>query len=1239
MRDSHQSFLFGSLLLLAVLLAAGSTGLAQVSVMSGTVMDPAGAVVPGADVTINDQATGTQRMTVTDGEGRFRFPQLRPGLYTVVVELPGFKTFRNQDVRVLVDTPLILDVRLELGEVTEVVTVSGTALRLMNQTDGSLGVAMATDQILDLPLNQRNVYQLLSLQPGVTAEGEVAGARGDQSNLTLDGIDVNEQQTGAAFQSVLRVTPDSVQEFRVTTSSPGAGQGRSSGGQVSLITKSGTNDWHGSAYNFHRNTVTAANDFFNNRSGVDRPNLIRNLYGGSVGGPIVRDKAFVFFNYEGRKDRSQDSALRTVPLAHLGQGVMFYNNAAGERISIGPDEFAALYPATGGVNPAAAAALGAAAARYPANDTGLGDGFNTGGFRFNSSTPLDWNTFIAKVDFNLTDTQSLYVRGNYQWDHEGQMPWWPDTPAPTFWNHPAGVGVGHTWMVKPTLVNTFRYGVTRQAFSNQGDSAENVISFRFYFQPRAFTRTLSRTTPLHNITNDTSWIRGNHTFQFGTNIRLIDNNRESFANSYDSAIMNNSFYAGSGASLDDPVRGTDLMYGAGQQDIFRGGVTNLLGRYTQYSGNYNFAADGSIMQSGVPNQRTFATEEYEFYFEDTWQATRDLTLNLGLRWGVNTPVYETSGFQVQPTVGLGDYFALRKNSALQGVPYNEPIIVDRAGPFYGTQGFYEQQWGNFSPRMSFAYSPSFETPLLRSLFGESGKSVIRGGFAVMYDRVGSALAVNFDLNNTLGFASTETIPANTYNVTTSIGPLFQSFNDNVRALPNLNIPDSLVFPLQKPMDGARRIESSLDNTIITPINYNWNMSIGRELKGGLYLEVSYLGRKANNLLAQRDVMHLNNLRDPASGIDWYTAAAALYSHRTGFDPATKTFGAPTPIEQVPDIPFFENLFPDVPSNWWWSWDPDLSATQNIFAFVARDGWDILDWTFLQDELDAEGVRPGMFFQPQYAALTTWSTVARSNYNAMTVTLRERMKDLTFDVNYTWSKSMDIASGRQNEGQYSYAAILVNPLFPDDSYSVSDFDITHMVNSNWLWKLPFGHGQRWGSDVPGAADAILGGWSLGGVFRWNSGLPQISPIEGSRWSTNWNLQSYLVRTRDPNVKPSKGGDHPNYWADQTFAYQSYRDPMAGETGDRNVLRNLSFFAIDFGLHKTFRMPFHEDHQLTFRWEVFNATNTQRLGAPTFGRSTFGATPDPQIGTPAPNFGNIDAIQGIPRVMQFGLRYQF
>lgn len=231
-------------------------------------------------------------------------------------------------------------------------TVTGSKLKL-NEVDATIGHSFNPQQIAELPLESRNVPNLLSLQPGVDQQGNVTGSRSDQSNLTLDGIDVNEQQRGTAFTPVLRVTPDSVQEFRVTVTNPNAGQGRSSAAQVSLVTRGGSNEWQGSLYYFHRNTVTSANDFFNNRVGVDTPVLLRNLFGGTVGGPIVKDRAFFFFNYEGRIDRSQSSVVRIVPLPHLGKCEVRYIADTGHTVALSRDDTAAVFPATGGVNQAA----------------------------------------------------------------------------------------------------------------------------------------------------------------------------------------------------------------------------------------------------------------------------------------------------------------------------------------------------------------------------------------------------------------------------------------------------------------------------------------------------------------------------------------------------------------------------------------------------------------------------------------------------------------------------------------------------------------------------------------------------------------------------------------------------------------------------------------------------------------------------------------------------------------------
>ena len=954
-------------------------------------------------------------------------------MVALTAEMVGFKKQVTENVAVRVDSNRRLDLQLEIGDISQVVTVSSATGTLLNTFDATIGNNIRGEQIVKLPLESRNVANLLSLQPGAVTSGEVAGARPGMSNITLDGVDINEQQNGSissdigpdstnfgdpitgskelaesAFQPVIRVTPDSVQEFRVTVSNPNAHQGRSPGAQVTMVTRSGTNEWHGSLYHFHRNTVTTGNDFFNNRSGVERPALLRNLFGGSVGGPIMKDRAFFFFNYEGRTDRSQLNDVNTVPLPHLGQGQVKFTNTDGVLQTLGPEEIAGLYPETGGVNPAATAVLAAASAAFPSNDDGVGDQVNTRGFRFNAPTPLDWNTYTAKLDFNLSDSQTLFLRGNYQWDSEGFLPRFPGAPAPTLWRHPFALAVGHTWTASPTLINTFRYGFTRDAFSNQGDSADNFMSFRFVYQPRLYQRTLSRTTPVTNFVNDTSWIRGDHTFQFGTNIRLVRNQRTSFSEAFDSGSMNPSFYAESGGVLD-----IDIV-GDGQRSVYRNAMTSLLDRYTQYSGRFTFGVDGALLPPGTPTDREFASDEYEFYFGDTWQVTSELTLNLGIRWGVNTPVNESSGFQVAPTTPLGDYFDRRVAGARAGTPLNDPIIIDTAGPFYGKPGFYPTDKNNWQPRVSAAWSPSFDDGVLRKLFGSGGESVFRGGFAMSYDRIGSSLAVTFDLNNQLGFTSREQVSANTFNVTTNPGPLFTGFDQDIRPLlpqGGLTIPDSLVFPLQKPSDEAQRIERSLDSALGSPVHYNYSFSFGRELPGGLFVEASYIGRRARDLLAERDVFQQNNFVDPASGMDFYTAAGLLAENRL----------ADTPVDGVAPVAFFENLFPNSVTPSWFQVE-GRTATQNAFSLASREEG-FLDWTFYQLLLDDIGTVPNMFFHPQYAALSVFSTLAESDYDALAITVRERFGDsLSAGLNYTWSKSLDWSSGGGGASQTDYTQL-------------------------------------------------------------------------------------------------------------------------------------------------------------------------------------------------------------------------
>jgi len=629
-----------------------------------------------------------------------------------------------------------------------------------------------------------------------------------------------------------------------------------------------------------------------------------------------------------------------------------------------------------------------------------------------------------------------------------------------------------------------------------------------------------------------------------------------------------------------------------------------------------------------------------------WRLRQNLTVTYGVRWNTSTPVYEVNGFQTQPTTSLGGYFERRKQGANIGVPYNEPILLDRSGKKNGRRGFYNQDWNNFAPSFAVAWSPDLGDNLLGRLVGREGKSVIRGGFRMTYDRIGSQLAVNFDLNNQLGFASALTIPVNTYNVSTNLAPLFTGGPVNVRTLPGIvgNFNQTIQFPLSQLPNGAERIETSLDDTITTPRNYSINVSYGRELGRGWTVEASYVGRFARDLLAQRDIMHFNNLRDAVSGQTWYEAINKLIDLRY----------AGVPITSVQPLPFFQNVLPGIAGTFSVLGVPTaLTATQRAYMRIALPsvgGLNVTDYTFLQSNARWDD-RPSSIFNntfvnPQYAALNTWSTFGISNYNSGQLTLRKRLtRDLGVDINYTLSHALDDASGLQNVGNFSTQSLIFNPLTPEQNYASSDFDIRHLVTADWVYSLPVGSGKMFLGHSKGFANALLGGWQSTGVFRWNSGLPTAAsrPFAFQRWATNWQISSGMVAVKPVKSHPGDVNGEPNLFADPQAAYLSFRDPRPGEGGDRNVFRYPGYFAIDAGLNKTFKLPW-EGQTITFRWEVFNVTNTQKLTGPISGTG-LGTDPFLLGTTVSPDFGKLTATQTplnetkAGRVMQFALRYQF
>jgi hypothetical protein len=1235
------------------------------SIVRGTVKDPQGNLVAGAAVKLISLANNSVRTASTSGDGGFSFEAVQVGDYKVEVEAAGFKKGVVTDVHAIVSSPTSVDVTLEVGNIAESVTVSASSAELLvNREDATLGTPFVNKQITQLPLEARNVPNLLTLQAATTRDGYVAGSRADQANITLDGVDINEAQTNTIIgadpangtdianltpsnSTVLRLNSEAIEEFRVTTTNANANQGRSAGAQVTIVSKPGTNDWHGALFEFYRTSAFAANNFFNNKAGVGRPSLIRHTFSGNVGGPILKDRAFFYYSYEGDRITQSASALRTVPLPSLGQGLVRFRNPSGGITTLTPANITSVFPVSrgGGTNPLAIQALAQAAAKYPANDFTVGDQFNTAGFRFNAPIPVKRNSHSGRFDFNLNSKQQAYLRTNIIYDLLAREQQFPDSPAPNIWSHPTGFVAGHTWTMTNSVVNTFRYGMTREAFSSQGDSADNSISFRFVFSPVAFSRTLTRTTPVHNFTDDVSWTRGNHSFGFGGNIRLVSNARASLSGAFDSAITNPSFYSGGGSSISNAVNAVFPI--AGSPVGVQNAITAVIGRFSQYSGNFLFDSDGSLLPIGTPSERNFKTQEYDVYASDSWKITPNLTLNYGLRYSISRPVYEANGFEVRTDIPVSDIFRLRQEASARGENFAQPLQLVLSGPANNAASLYKIDKNNFQPRVSMAWSPSFGKGFLGKLFGEGHESVFRGGFGIVHDYYGQQLAVTFDLNNTLGFSSSDTIAANTFSLTSTnparFAPQFTGFGQSVRTLPRITIPGNISFPRTQPFatDPAlqsARIESTMDSDLIAPVNYVWSFTYERQLPKGLVLQTAYVGRYARNLIASRDVMALNNLKDPKSGQDWYTAAGILEQFRRNG----------TPIDQIPQLPFFANMLPSniaaLMDEIYFGFCCDvfpthnLNQTQAVYA-VALNFYGN-DWTDTQDVIE-DGLGRNIFFHPQYGALSAFSSIAKSNYHAGLLTLRQRLgRSLTMDFNYTLSHSMDDASGLQTSGAFGGAFIL-NPLRQQDSFSNSDFDVRHIINANAIWEMPFGRGRRFFNGAGKLANAFIGGWQLGGIFRWNSGLPMFSPYDDARWATNWNVQSSGVRLADVKSCPTRGGKLFGSCLFET--YKNWRGAFPGETGDRNVIRLPGYVNLDMGLTKNFDMPWSENQKLQLKWEVFNVTNTQRMGDIDTSRSGFGLQLDPDHITSVDdiptNWSNFIGIQGQPRVMQIGVRFIF
>jgi Carboxypeptidase regulatory-like domain len=1271
----------GPLLVVVCLFASRDLAWAQAGTATvfGDVKDQQNASLPGASVILTSADTGATRSTVTTGTGAYRFVALTPGTYTLTVELKGFRTAVRDKLQLPVDTATRLDVAMELGALSEAVEVAATS-PLLNTSDASLGNVISGIQIQQLPLEARNPVGLLSLQAGAVyvptgdqRSGSVSGARSDQSNVTLDGVDVNDPQWGYAYNSVLRVTLESLQEFRVSTSNYSADMGRSSAAQVSLVTKSGTNRFSGSGYGSHRDTRWSSNEYFSKLTQLaagkpsEPPKLDKHNFGGAFGGPIKRDRLFFFGNYEGLRESSEDPVLRNVPSATLRDGVLVYVCAVASacpatsvngftqahsipagRYGLSPAQIAGLDPLRIGPSRAVSEHF----KKYPLpNDPGR-DGINYMGYRFSAPIKNEFNTYITRFDYLIdrSGNHKLFFRGGKQDDTVNSAPQFEgQDPNTQRVNKNFGYAIGYDSVLSHNLVNTFRYGLSKIDEATLGLRKANSVVFRFITDYDALTSTNGREVPTQNIVDDVSWLKGNHNFKFGTNIRFTRAPKYLNNNSFHTGNINPSWVAGTGRNympgstgctnpLCSQLPAVSSTFASGYGDPW----LTILGVISQPTANYNYDKTGAALPNGEPVRRKYATDEYEFYVQDSWRVRPNLTLTGGVRYNLYSPPWEVNGLQVAPSVPLGQWFEQRKANMLKGIGDNAlpPLTLDLAGPANGKGGFYDWDYNNFGPRVAAAWTPHANSGLLGWLTG-GDKMVIRGGYSLLYDRVGFALATIFDEGGSFGMS---TSISSTFGTSDETVPAAR-FKDLSTLPPTLPAAPPGGFPSTPPL-GNVAIYQSIDDGITTPYHHVFNAVVGRELRGHLAIEAAYVGRRARNLLIRRDLAMPMDIVDPRSGVNYFTAAQQLIA---AYRQAGVGSSAPASFLGIGPIAYWENLFPGaagVVSG------VQMTATQRMArSFYQND----LDWITALFNADTE-CSPACstlgryaYFNSQFSQLRAQSSMADADYNSMQLTLRKRWSDgYQFDLNYTLSKSTDLGSSVEREftGYGGYSGFLLNSWQPELQYSYSDFDVRHQMNLNWVADLPFGHGRRVGHDVSSWLNQVIGNWQFSGVFRWTSGFP--FNIINSRccWPTNWNYQgnaelavagqypdTVIPAERNVVGKDANGNfGRPSPFTDPSAVLKQIRYALPGEVGFRNVLRGDGYIGADIGVGKAFELPANQ--RLRFRWEIFNLTNTQR-----FNTSDVSMTPDTTS-----TFGRYNSVLGTcdgraGRCMQASLKYEF
>jgi hypothetical protein len=1258
---------FPAVVLLSLLVVPTIAKAQNLAAITGSVTDRSGGAIVGAGVKLVDTRIRATHEAKTGVDGTYRIVDIPPGPgYTLTVSKDGFQTFQIGSLYLPVASTATQDVRLEIGTIDQAMEVTAQGSVSLNTTDATIGNNFDMRAVEELPIELRdNPALLLQQQPGVTPtvdtaddplqsrEGAVTGARADQNNIIVDGIDAQNFDIGEPFSMVAAIPVDAIQEFRTDVANPIADIGRGSGATTVIVTKSGTNDWHGMAQEWNRTAATEANDFFNKLAGVPRTRLVRNQFGGNLGGPVKKDKLFFFFDYAGRRDAKQDAVLRIVPLDHVRRGEIGYINSnpgcsPNSRLNITPNCIT-IVPATGAHSVASLDPLGTGADQallrfvnsrpYPnANDLTQGDGINTGGVRFNAPVPLSENIYLARIDYVLSSKHKLFARFNFNNETSAddlnngspitgvtapiEFPGDPISQEKV--SHDKAWVVGDTWTISPNTVNQFVYGESRNEVSFQHPYNPNGNIFQFNWMNNAFDppylrqSALSFLDPIVTFRDDVSTLRGTHTLQFGGVFKPI--------RTRDVQIDDFNFIGiglgGPTTTLDPTLRPPDILSDptidptgiatSEWDNLFMG----MLGAWWQDVALFNYTRNGTALPNGSPHRVDYRYYEYETYFLDTWRVRKNLTFSYGLRYQYDSVPYETNGVEAIGNVDFATEFSTRVANGLKGVsgfdsaPLLSYGLAGKANR--GAPSLYEGNKRNFSPRLAVAWNPSFTKGLLGNIVGER-KTVFRLAAAVLDDHT-ALNSINFlqDQNSFLfGNQNGASFGGNTPRASLQTDPRFTGINDLPISPPPSAPP--FVNPLT-PFESRGVVNGlsqgatnySMDRHFKTPYQLSYSAGLQRELPGNLQLELDYVGRFGRKLLALADASQIVDFKDPASGQTLIQAVTALETEARR--------GAAKPTTQ----PFFENQCGSGCTQTVYSGSTQTLQLGNLGGLV--------DALALNGQLPPGVGLPAQFQDNLYAMNKGWSS-----YNGLLVTLRKRFShNLQGDFNYTFSHSLDDFSVIANNNGTSAGG--TNGVVCDvRSLAVcrgnSEFDITHSISADAIYNLPIGRGKWIGRNVSRWVNQIIGGWEFSDLTSWHTGSP-FNPLTGVE-TTSLLADSLGVFNGNRAALTTQIHQNPDgavqLFAKQASALGAFRNPLGQQVGNRNILRGPHFSNWDMALVKNFNL-LSEQYKLQFRAEAYNAFNH-----PNF------ALPIPSVNSP--QFGVISTTAASPRAMQLALRFDF